>query len=55
MDGEAPQRAAVTLTALPAPSRCRELVSGRAIAWEDRRAAFDIEAGDVRVLELAAP
>jgi hypothetical protein len=52
---ETRQKAAVTLTALTEPAACWELTGGAAVEWRDRRAAFDLEAGDVRVLELKCP
>jgi len=52
---ETRQKAGVTLTSLSAPGTCVERVKGGAVAWKDKRAEFELEAGDVLVLELKGP
>ncbi|MDD4101494.1 MAG: hypothetical protein PHU80_02535, partial [Kiritimatiellae bacterium] len=49
---EARRKTTVTLTGLVQPAVCRELVTGAEVTWQEKRAAFELEAGDVRVLEL---
>ena len=49
---ETRQRAGITLTALPSDKACRELVKGGEIAWQDKRAALELDAGEVRVIEI---
>ena len=50
--GETRQRAVLTLTALKAAGACRELAAGGEIVWKDKRAQVELDAGDVRVIEL---
>ena len=52
---ETRQNAVVTLTALAVPSSCHDRVTGAAITWPEKRAAIELDAGDVRVLEFAGP
>ncbi|MDX9866594.1 MAG: hypothetical protein RBT78_01590 [Kiritimatiellia bacterium] len=52
---EAPRKAVVSLTALAQPAACRDLVRGGEVVWTGKRADFDLEAGDVRVLEFTGP
>ena len=52
---ETRQKARVTLTALAAPTACRERVTGAALAWKDKRLEMELDAGDVRVLEFSGP
>ena len=49
---ETRQAAAVTLTAPGVPTSCRELVTETEIIWHESRAEFELDTGDVRVLEL---
>ncbi len=46
------QRAVLTLTELTAGGPCRELAAGGAIAWREKRTRLELEAGDVRVIEI---
>ena len=52
---ETRQKAEVTLTALAEPTASKERGTGQTVVWKDRCTTFDLEAGDVRVLELACP
>ncbi|HRU19556.1 MAG TPA: hypothetical protein P5125_04290 [Kiritimatiellia bacterium] len=52
---EAPRKAVIALTTLAQPTVCRELVRGGEVVWSEKRASFDLEADDVRVLEFKGP
>jgi hypothetical protein len=49
---ETRQKAGLTLTNVKAVSPCREHVAGGAIVWKDKRAEVELDAGDVRVIEV---
>lgn len=49
------QKAVLTLTSLAVPHACRDCVTGTAVAWEEKRADMELDAGDVRVLEFTGP
>jgi hypothetical protein len=53
--GNAKRNALLTLTTLNVPAACRELVAGGVVVWKDKRAHFELEAGEVRVLEFTGP
>ena len=49
---ETRQKAGLTLTTLRADKACRERVAGGEIVWTDARAEVEIDAGDVKVIEI---
>jgi hypothetical protein len=49
---ETRQKVRLTLTKVKAGSPCREQVAGGAIAWKDKRTEIELDAGDVRVIEV---
>ena len=50
---ETRQKAVLTLTSVNAVGPCRERVTGTTVTWKDKRAELELDAGDVRVIELA--
>ncbi|MDA3926133.1 MAG: hypothetical protein PF904_15665 [Kiritimatiellae bacterium] len=49
---ETTQKATLKLTTLDVPSRCRELLEQKDIKWNEKQAEFELQPGDVRVLEF---
>ena len=52
---ETRQKAVVKLTSLSVPLTCRERVTDAVFVWKDKRVEIELDAGDVRVLELMGP
>jgi hypothetical protein len=52
-DSPAPRTAVLTLDGLPAPAACRNLVTGREVAWSGGKAEVTLEPEDVALLDLA--
>jgi hypothetical protein len=46
------QKAVLSLTTLTAEAPCREWAAGGEIAWRDKRTLLELDAGDVRVIEI---
>ncbi|MEI7945267.1 MAG: hypothetical protein WCJ02_01160 [bacterium] len=50
--GDTRQKAMLTLTTLKAKGPCRELVSQGEVVWRNKQTEIELDAGDVRVIEL---
>ena len=51
-DSDAPRAVTLTLDGRAAPAKCRDLVTGAAVAWPGGKAALTLGPEDVAVLEI---
>jgi hypothetical protein len=52
--GDTRQKAVLTLTALNVKGPCRELVSQGDVVWRNKQTEIELDAGDVRVIEMGS-